>query len=200
MKAYGQITWQDFLQAYLLHYRPGVLGRVIISIVVVLLGGCGIYGLTFVIPDSGLRNVFTYCLPFLGIVVAFGLFRFIVLPLMIRNMFTKQNYFKEPFFYEIDETTLNIISPHHKISLPLNRIEKWKENQRLILLYTDRERYQILPKRIFADQREINTLKSWVHPEVFHQKSVAWNAQMVMLLISLSVIALIVIITFLGNK
>lgn len=99
MKACGQTTWQDFQHAWLLHYRTGVLGRVILSIVVVV-------------------------------------------------------------------------------------------------LYTDRERFQILPKRFFADQEEIDTLKSCLNPEVFHQKNFARNAQMVMLLISLTVIALIVIITF----
>jgi hypothetical protein len=199
MKANGQITWQDFLQAYLLHYRPGILGRVILTILIVLLGGCGAYGLTFAIPESGVRNIFTWCLPFLGILVAFGVFRFMVLPLMIRNMFTKQKHFSAPFTYEIDETTLNIVSPFHKVSLPLGRIEKWKEDKRLILLYTDRDRYQILPKRIFANQSEIDTLKSWLHPEVFHQNNVNWNAQMVMLLISISVIALIVVVGYLKN-
>lgn len=85
--------------------------------------------------------------------------RYVAVYVMVRRQFREQRGLTEPHDISWDEAQLRVSGPMLKSQTAWSGYHKWRENERVFLLYVSSNLYQVLPKRWFspAQAEEIRT-------------------------------------------
>lgn len=161
MKLKGQLQWTDYLNSQLLHLRPDGLVR--ISLYLLLPGMvCGFVGGLYMFITGQLEIPIISFAPFFGFVVIIFLYRYVILPKRVKKIFYQQKELSSPFEYEFTETGMVASNEFGSSNRPWEHFNKWKENKELLMLYYSDVMYSIIPKRIFFDSQQIETVKAFL--------------------------------------
>lgn len=192
MKLKAQYQWTDYLEAQLLHMKPTGYRKVALYFVWVALG-CSVVAAIFlaITEDFSLD----YIWPFLLIMVLLPLYRFVLLPNRVKKLYFQQKTLQVPVEVEITETALNTTSEFGYATHPWKDFTKWKENKELFLLYQSDLLFNMLPKRIFSDPQQMDTLRSYLEQNVPKEKQ-RFSAGCVVYLILMIAIGTIIYIGF----
>jgi hypothetical protein len=171
MKLKGQLEWTDYLNSQLLHMRPrwavnDMQSNVFVFIVTFLF----MFGMFFFASGSIGSTVKLVVPVFLLVPFIFIIQRRIFMK-QTRRIFAQQKELSVPFEIEFTENEMifsNEFGHHRK---PLETFVNWKEDSELILLYSSDNAYNVLPKRIFVDAQQVETVRSWLKNKVKIEKS-----------------------------
>ena len=145
MKVQVQLRWTDYLAAQYVNMRPrpvfAVLGTIMLLLFVYVAG----YGMCHGNYSRG------GMIP-LAVLAYFALSFFVILPLKTRKIFRQQRSLQVITAQEIDGPGISGTNEIGQSRLAWRDFVKWKENKRLIVLYTSDVMMHIFPRRCFADQ------------------------------------------------
>jgi hypothetical protein len=161
MKLKGQLQWTDYLNSQLLHMQPS-WGRRIMYYGVYLFLVFALVSALYLFAVGQLDIQLSYILPFLILVAIYPLYRYVILPNRIKKIFTQQKELHSPFEIEFTDAGMIMSNEFGNSIRPWRNFNKWKENKELIMLYHSDVMYSILPKRLFTDPQQIETIKSYL--------------------------------------
>ena len=96
-------------------------------------------------------------------IMAFGfpiLNRYVLQPNRARKNFVKQKELSLPFELEFTEAGMNFSNDLGNSTRPWAYFTKWKENEEIMLLYQSDALVTMIPKRLFADPQQIETVQA----------------------------------------
>ncbi len=158
----GTITVEDFQNAQRLHRRRAVkrLHRAC-----ALITGCGALALWLafadVVPDALIPGALLLG-GGAGVLIAEGLLSGLRLPRVWRRIHGQSRGFDNPFTYRWDETTLRAASALGNAARPWSHFLKYKEDDRVFLLYHSDHLFEVLPKRWFTQPRALDSFHTAV--------------------------------------
>ena len=168
MKLTGQFQWTDYLNAQLLHLRPNKFGRImyyVLFIIMILGVVSGFYFLyLFITGDyhTELGSILRiFIIPVLFPLV-WLLFRHVLLPYQTRKIFAQQKDLQPPFEMEFTDDNLVLSYEFGNAIRPWKHFIKWKENEKLLLLYLSDMMFVMIPKRFLTDPQQLEMIKSYI--------------------------------------
>lgn len=158
MKITGQLTWQDYLQAQLLHTRLVWWGQLLL--VIAVLGLIAGYASTMV-PDIAAHGwgMLGYYLWLPILIVAAILYYYVVaLPRRVRRLYEQHKEMQAPFEHEITESGLITPKEYGYTDHPWEHFRKWKQDKNILLLYFSEIQFVLIPKR-FCTAEQLEALR-----------------------------------------
>ncbi len=152
----GQYNLDDFMQAQRLHARQGAASastRIFVVLLAVLF-----YMALISLVLLG-RLDWAYLLVPLALLLVFLLYQYLYRPFLLRRTFKKHQDLSAPFEMEISEQGLSVSNPKGSALIPWTNFVKWAEGQEMILLYRSYILFQMLPKRLFASESDLQYLR-----------------------------------------
>ncbi len=143
------IQWRDYLASQYLHLRPrpafkraGIILIVLYTVVVVWL---------FCELKAGSR-LGPFLATFLALWTLFYIlfYFFVLLPYQARKTFNQNKFLHHQIAMRIDETGIHSKSDLGESHIPWDHIAKWKENDKLFLLYIADRQFFIFSKKAFS--------------------------------------------------
>ena len=159
MKLKGQLQWTDYLNSQLLHMQRSKLERIIINVLLLVFVFVTIGGLLFVAIGQSELQISSF-IPMILIVAIFPLYRYVMLPRRVKQIFIQQKELSSPFEIEITDVGMNFSNEYGNSTRPWRNFTKWKENKELLVLYHSDVMFSIIPKRIFSDSQQLDTIKN----------------------------------------
>lgn len=159
MKITGQVEYNDYLQGFLLHYKSNPSTMFLFYGILIF---CGLLGISSLILSIIRGYPITYALIILFVALSVFLYRFVFLPIQIKNSFRIQKELNAPFEYEFTETHMLLNTLYNKSSIPFTEFVKWKENKVVFLLYYNPNCFYVIPKRFFMDPQQIDLIKAYI--------------------------------------
>lgn len=156
----GRVSWSEYLRAQYLHLRPRpLLERVGLGIVVV-----GI-SVVAVVLWRALRGSPPSHFPYLLVtsLVYLALYFLVFVPWRARALFRRQKVLDGPFRILADSSGLAISSEIGEIRMPWAALRKWKESQRLFLIYHSDSLFHLVPKRLFTTSEQLDAFRGLLH-------------------------------------
>ena len=152
-----QLTSDDYLSANKAHARPlrslliFAAGGVIIAAIELAGGGAAHLVTDVVVP------VLLY-----GAIVGgwFVAFRLVIVPWRSRRVYRQQVSMQRPHTVIWDNEVMATESAEFSARTPWRDFLKWRENERLFMLYLSDIMFRIVPKRAFADDKAIGDFRA----------------------------------------
>jgi hypothetical protein len=168
MKLKGQLQQTDYINSQRLHFRPRWIANhtqnTIYILVLILLFGLLLFAIGSLTPL--LLIIF-----FFGLAGCVFYYDYIILPKETRQAFAQRKELGLPFEIEFTENEMTFSNEFGHHVKPLEDFVKWREDSELIMLYRADNLCDILPKRMFADAQQIDTLKAYLKNKVKSEKS-----------------------------
>jgi len=86
--------------------------------------------------------------------IVWGVCSFIVFPRSWKKIYTQHKILHKPFEVEVTEQSFNTYSEYGTGVIPWADFHKWRENEKVLLLYQANNLMNIIPKRIFTAEEE----------------------------------------------
>lgn len=150
----GQYTLDDFKKAQRLHGRQSAAGGRVFLIFLVLF-----FYLALLVLVLLRKLQWAYLLAPLALLLVFFLFQYLYRPYQLKQVFNRQKDLSAPFALELSEQGLSVSTPNGNALIAWTDFKKWVESKELILLYRSQNKFQMLPKRLFNTQGEIQYLR-----------------------------------------
>ncbi len=155
MKFQGKFEWTDYLAAQNLHLRQPLVARVMLSVVFAFMGLTLLGALIYAI--MGKLDILVM-LPLVFVGAFFVLYRYVLLPGRIRQLFTQNKELSLPLEYEITEAGLNVSNELGSSLRPWKNFVRWKEDKDVLMLYQSDAAFTMLPKRFFTDPQQFESI------------------------------------------
>jgi hypothetical protein len=190
IKLNGKLTPEDYLEANLLHLRRTGWARVVFTAFIAIIF-CAII-LLFIYYGI---EAYYLCAPVIVLVLLFIVWRFMLLPRNIKRLYTQQKDLGSPFEIELDEDSFCSSNEYGHSRYPWDHFVKWKENEKLILLYLSDAVITMLPKRIFTQESQIHFLKQKLSENDAPVKE-GFSHSSVLIMVILVIVIFILVIQF----
>jgi hypothetical protein len=152
----GQFTLDDFKKAHQLHtrQRAGAAGP---RIFLVLIVGFFIIALAVLAILGRMPWIFLFAA--LGLLVFFLGFQYLYRPYLLGRTFKNHPDLSAPFEMGLSDDGLSITNPKGSALIPWTGYVKWLEGQDVILLYRSHIMFQMVPKRMFNNENDLQSLR-----------------------------------------
>ncbi len=190
----GQYELSDFKAAQGLHARLGQRWAVLIVALVLVA-----FGALILIPQGEPASWWAL-VPVITFVAVWALVEYAVLPRRIAHVFTQQKDLSQPFEMELSDEGFQIKNDYGSSRVPWKDFIKWKENKELFLLYRSDYSFNMLPKRFFQNETEIEYVREKLQAHAVPAASQVRNlGSMGLAVILLIVVVAVVIVSFLTH-
>ena len=152
----GQYSLDDFKKAQQLHAQQEAASagtRIFLVLVAVL------FYISLIILVILGRLHWLYLLAPLALLAVFLLFQYLYKPFMLGLTFKKHKDLSAPFEMELSDQGLSVSNQKGNALIPWNNFVKWVEGKELILLYRSYIMFQMVPKRLFATESDLQYLR-----------------------------------------
>ena len=154
-----QLKWTDYLAACRLHGRI----RPFFAVLGILLLSFFLFAAISIMARPGPHTT-AYVL--FATLALWALLRLVVIPLKVRRVFRQQRNMQVPTTHEADEDGLASANEVGTSRYRWSDFTKWKENERLIVLYLSDIMMIVLPKRSFASPAALGEFTALVAAHV----------------------------------
>lgn len=163
------ITKQDYLDALKLQWRGSPAARIVNTLALVLvvlwLLASGMFGF---------RHGFFFLVPLACFLAFAWIFKSMVLPTKVMKVYRKQKEHHRFIRYSISDDGLKMttpgvkkktdpedapVPPDREVAIPWDAFEKWRENDRTILVYQKERLFNMFPKRVFTNPVDIDRFR-----------------------------------------
>jgi hypothetical protein len=148
----GKFELEDVKAAQALHARTGRLvtwlGYLMLGIMILLLVGGLVLALMGSLPWT------TILIPafFLGFL---AFFQFYLRPYQITRAYNQHKELSSPFVMELTDEGYSLKNSYGSARIPWKDFAKWKEDQKVILLYRTDIMFNMVPKRLLQDDAQV---------------------------------------------
>jgi Flp pilus assembly protein TadB len=152
----GHYSLADFKKAQQLHARQGAAAagtRIFLALIAALF-----YVSLIVLVLLG-RLHWLYLLAPLALLLVFLLFQYVYKPFILGQTFKRHKDLSAPFEMELSGEGLSVSNPKGNALIPWNNFLKWTEGKEMVLLYRSSIIFQMLPKRLFASESDMQYLR-----------------------------------------
>lgn len=153
IEANGTLEASDYVRAQYLNMRPRrtymVLGLVVLSLF--------LWAIWYTFFGGGPRGMTGYVL--LAAAAYLILNFFVYIPWKARKTFRQQKSLQREMTLRFDDSGLAIEAENSQGRIPWSDFLKWKENDRLFLLYISDPLYHMVPKRLFKSSSEVDSVR-----------------------------------------
>ena len=127
---------------------------------VVLLLLCMLAGLLLVLVHHEWSRLAGYTLVCgaVGGLIGYDAIRRLWLPRSARRLFSQQKNLQRPIGFTWDRQGLGWISENGSGRIPWDDFIKWRQNERVVLLYHSDLLFQMLPKRAFTEEGQLQSI------------------------------------------
>jgi YcxB-like protein len=189
----GQYSLEDFKKAQQLHARQAAASygtRVFLVAIAVLF-----YGSLIVLVLLG-RLQWPYLLAPLALLLVFLLYQYVYKPFMQGRTFKKHKDISAPFEMDLSEEGLSVSNPQGSAMIPWNNFLKSAEDREMVLLYRSYIIFQMVPKRLFARESDLQFLREQLTrnrvPEIGKtSKRISTNRLLVYIFLFIAILAMI---------
>lgn len=158
MKINGKLEWTDYLDAQRLHMRQGGWRRGLqYAVVAMLLLAFG-FLLIPAIQDQDWSLLWPLSWPLIAGGV-FLLYLYVIVPRRMRQIYLQHKEMAAPFEHEITPAALVSTGQFGHAERPWNIFHKWRENDKLFLLYVSDIQFVLIPKR-FCTREQLQALRA----------------------------------------
>jgi hypothetical protein len=105
------------------------------------------------------RLQWPYLLAPLALLLVFLLYQYTYKPFMQGRTFKKHKDLSAPFEMELSNEGLSVSNPKGSAMIPWNNFLKWAEGREMVLLYRSYIMFQMLPKRLFSRESDLQFLR-----------------------------------------
>jgi hypothetical protein len=152
MKATYRITESDYVNAMKLGAKPspmliGIFLTIVLTLVLLIIFG------PYII------KILAFCV-LVGVSIRVVVTRYIVLTIISRRHYRNYKAIHEEFTVELLDEGVRIVSPDRDVKLMWDKILKWRQNEKYILLYLMPKLCHIVPKSIEAGGFNVSLLIS----------------------------------------
>lgn len=157
MKISGKLEWTDYLEAQRLHMRRGGWRRVLMYAVPVILAVALIFVAISAVQDKDWSSFWLLSWPVIvgGVLL---LWMYVIIPRRVRQIYSQNKEMAAPFEHQITPTALISTNQFGRGERPWNIFHKWKENDKIFLLYTTDVQFVLIPKR-FCTPEQLEALR-----------------------------------------
>lgn len=163
----GQFDPSDYLDAWLLHIRfpPTRIVVALGGVIGVLLGFVwwtgqgGAPGLACPVRMRAIQPLASLVGLLYAVVLAN---RYLLLPWRARRIFAQQKELHEPFAMEITSEGVRTENAFVTSRRPWDFYVRWRENERLLMLYHSDARFSMIPKRLLAEPGAQEAIREWL--------------------------------------
>ena len=152
----GQYTLDDFRKAQSLHARQNSASA---GSRIFLVGIVALFYFSLLLLVLLGKLQWPYLLAPLAILLVFLLFQYLYRPYLLRRVFIRQKELSAPFELELSEQGLSVSNPKGNALIPWTDFKKWTEGKELILLYRSQNTFQMVPKRLFDNESDVQYLR-----------------------------------------
>jgi len=152
----GQYCLDDFKKAQELHARQAAAaaGNRLFPVLLAVL-----FYLSLIILVLLGRLHWLYLLAPLALLLVFLLYQYLYKPFMQARTFKKHPNLATPFEMQLSDEGLTVSNPKGSAQVAWSSFIKWTEGAEMILLYRSYIMFQMLPKRLFASERDMQFLR-----------------------------------------
>lgn len=153
VKINGRFNFADYLIATKLHAKRGWLMTCLLYYFIGALSIMTVGGVVAAIQGRMDWGLLLFPASFLAFLVAY---QFIILPRQVARMFNQQKSLSAPFEMEMTDEGLLYRNEFGSGLTLWSHFIKWKENKEMLLLYRNDIMFNMLPRRLFHDESEID--------------------------------------------
>jgi hypothetical protein len=156
----GQLLWNDYLRSQYLHLRPKPWLAVVGAILLALFAWVSYVTISDWINADG-----SWVPPaiFAGVLLYFVLYFGVIVPINAHRIFKQQKSLNLPFSIEASSEAFCSFNETGKITMPWSHFVKWKEGGTLFLLYHSDVLFNLVPKRFFQNDTQLNEFRSFLN-------------------------------------
>ncbi len=149
------ITFKDYLKAHYLNMRPRPFLKYTGIVLLMLFCVTAVFAFIDLCKEHD-----TFFLYFLlpGIYIIF--YFYFLMPKKIKKIYNQENSKNIFTTTTITDETLHLKSEFTDTKIPWNKFIKWKENKKLIIVYSNDVLFLIFPKHIFNTQAEWESFRN----------------------------------------
>jgi hypothetical protein len=156
MEVRGNLQLADMRAAAWLHIKPrptlAVIGVALVVLMVVVF--CwSLLSMTTAEPPA-----VTWWL--LAAMIYLSLLSFVWWPYRIRKLFNQSKALQRDFRLTPSERGVLVSNEDGEMTLPWSDYRKWKESEKVFLIYLTDAQFQVVPKRLFASASDIEAFRS----------------------------------------
>ena len=152
----GQYTLDDLKKAQQLHARQNAASygtRIFLVLI------AGLFYISLIVLVLLGRLHWLYLLPPVALLLVFLLFQYVYRPFMLGRTFKNNKDLSAPFEMELSGEGLSVSNPKGRALIPWSNFQKWAEGREMLLLYRSYLMFQMLPKRLFANESDLQYLR-----------------------------------------
>jgi hypothetical protein len=153
-----EISCDDLLAGKYLSVRPRLGEKIWQGFILVALMVTWAFGLYELSQGKVSFMCWMSPLVFFGV----GVFLFIFLPWLTKRQYKQHKLLHKPFEIEFTEQSIFSSSEYGNGSIPWTDFVKWRENKKMFLVYQSSSLMHIIPKRIFNNAEEEQTLRTYL--------------------------------------
>jgi len=126
-----------------------------------------IIGFFWTIYDSWIeKDIDKGRLIFLGCILYLVIFFFVYFPIKFKRHYRQHKLLKEPMEFDIQDSGIKLSSPSINANLSWDNFIKWKEGEKLFILYQNDALMNILPKHNFNTENDITRFRQLLHTNI----------------------------------
>jgi hypothetical protein len=153
----GQYTLADFQKAQQLHARQGAASANTRSFFI--LASVLFYASMIILVLLGHMH-WLYLLAPLALLAVLLLFQYLYRPFALERTFRNHPALSEPFEWELSDQGMSISNPRGNALVAWGTFVKWVEGKDTLLLYRSHNTFQMVPKRLFGSQDDLQYLRN----------------------------------------
>lgn len=156
----GQLLWSDYLRSQYLHYRPRPWLALVGTVVLVLIVWASYVTISDWLSGTGPWILAVICVVALLYVV---LYVGVIIPVSAYRIFKQQKSLNLPFSIEASSEAFCAFNETGKTTMPWSYFVKWKESEKLLLLYHSDVLFNLVPKRLFQSDAQLNEFRGFLN-------------------------------------
>jgi YcxB-like protein len=159
MKIAGKYLWTDYLDAQLLHMTPRPATRTTFWLLGVALA---IFIVAIPIYHIPFESWSACLVPAFILASLYAIYRYVLLPRQVKRIFSQQQELNSPFEMDFSQAGLGFSNEFGQSLRPWPTFHKWKENEKMFVLYHSDIMYTMCPKRLFAGNNYLDAVKHYL--------------------------------------
>ncbi len=153
----------DYVKSQFLHLRPKPIWK-IVGMLLLLLLLWALYHTWKEALETGEYSTSFWI--FIGCIAYMIGYFFMYIPFQARRIFKQQKAFHTPFTVLFNDDGIDSKSDLGDVNIPWSHIIRWKENDKLFLLYHSDVIFQFIPKRLILEDDIVNELRKLFNAKV----------------------------------
>lgn len=158
----GKLLSSDYVAAQYLHLRPRLAFKILGSLIILAM----LWAIWYTISKAGLSGLELMDYLFFGAIIYLLFFFIWFIPWKGRKIYRQQKSLQRESRHRFNDAGLEAENELGHATIPWTDYVKWKENDKIFLLYVSDPMFHMIPKRLFSDPRDVENLRGLLQTHI----------------------------------